>query len=248
VFDLNKKWIVLDDYYDDIEISSRYFDYNDNTFTGFQMACLAGELEASQFLVSQNCEYDHCDPATLLSPLHLAAMSLTSNVQLIEFLITLGLDVNALDFRNTNAFYIAAATGKLDVLKCLEKHGSNIYLRDGDGDSAFHETAYYFHGEIAKYLLCLDEKFYLKDFYGEGSTSGLQAAENLISTEDFYWSILQIEHNGDTNRVEFTNYLQFSIHDRLSTLEDKCLNHVFLSISKHLTFQLLQRYKMHLYF
>jgi ankyrin repeat protein len=75
-------------------------------------------------------------------------MSLTSNVQLIEFLITLGLDVNALDFRNASAFHIAAATGKLDVLKCLEKHGSNIYLRDEDGDSAFHEAVYKFHGKL----------------------------------------------------------------------------------------------------
>ena len=111
-------------------------------------ACSSGKaaLEKVQLFVelsSQNI--DRRDELSKQTPLHRAAVK--GNVDVVEYLLKCGADINARDKRGETALHKAAFTNRADVLATLLARGVPINEQDDEGHTALH---------VACSFACLD--------------------------------------------------------------------------------------------
>jgi len=80
----------------------------------------------------------------------------SDNLQLVDWLINHGLDVNARDKGGCTPLHFVASpsgTDRTDIAESLLSHGADINAKDGEGETVLHEAATYHNQLLMKSLL-----------------------------------------------------------------------------------------------
>lgn len=78
----------------------------------------------------------------------------SGNIEIAEYLLSVGAQVDACNSRYETPLYAASHRGFVNLVKILvEKYKANVNCRDKDGDTALSIACYVTNKEIAKYLL-----------------------------------------------------------------------------------------------
>ena len=135
------------------------FNMNDNDlveegYTAFNLACVKGNLECVQFLVTvpgidlNKEDYEGC------SPFYNACYY--GNIEIVKFLISLGNRINFAqpDDQNNTALNLACYMNKLEIVKLLVTGlpEFDVNIVDHAGLTPFNTACYYGHIEIVKFL------------------------------------------------------------------------------------------------
>lgn len=94
------------------------------------------------------------------SPLEWA--SVLGRTELTTELMKRGADASMTNSKGYSAVHIAAAWGKLEILKCLIKQGVNLYAATCNNERAYDVAKRYGHSECAEYLEWTDCRQQLK--------------------------------------------------------------------------------------
>ena len=83
----------------------------------------------------------------------LLAAGSSGNGELVEYLLTQGFDIDAVDATGEGLFHYASYGGNLDLVKKLVDKGFDINVRSHDGVTPLHYAAQGSHVEVVKYLV-----------------------------------------------------------------------------------------------
>ncbi|XP_049762865.1 ankyrin-1-like [Schistocerca cancellata] len=141
----------------------------DNEGTSILMhgACF-GHLEIVKFLVEEVCiPLEKCDKngnTTLLS----ASLPIYPNLEVLQYLVSSGADLQARNFMGETALHIASRSQSLETFKFLQQSGIPIDSQDLQGKTVLHHAAELGDAQMVKYLLdqkCLPVD--CRDKYGQ---------------------------------------------------------------------------------
>ena len=108
-----------------------------------------------------------------MSKLHKAVRE--GQVQVVEWLIKSGDNIEERDNFEMTALHVAAQFGQLEVMKCLIEKGAEKDVKNQEGNTPLHEAVENGHHEVVKYLI---EKGANTDVLNENNKRPLYAANN----------------------------------------------------------------------
>ncbi|EAY13460.1 hypothetical protein TVAG_206280 [Trichomonas vaginalis G3] len=122
-------------------------------------------LDASmKFKITSLCIFfSHC--ANVDPVLHIATRN--HDKELVELLLSHGVNLNEKDKDGDTALNIAACNGYKDIAELLLSHGANIHEKDKYGNMALHIATYHKDKEIVELLLSHGANINEKDICGE---------------------------------------------------------------------------------
>lgn len=122
-----------------------------------------------------------------LSPLMVAAKH--SSVEMIEYLISQGADINQKSLDEKNIMFFAALGGNLNVVQYLMNNYGNIFdvdAQDSAGRTAFISASYNGHLDVVKYLVECGADPYHKDNYQNSALNASIIDGHLHMLQYFY--------------------------------------------------------------
>ncbi|XP_049835771.1 serine/threonine-protein phosphatase 6 regulatory ankyrin repeat subunit B-like [Schistocerca gregaria] len=127
-----------------------------------------GHLEMVKFLVEEVCipleECDRNGNTTLLC----ASLSMCPNLEVLQYLVSSGADLQARNLMGETALHIASRSQSLETFKFLQQSGIPIDSQDLQGKTVLHHAAELGDAQMVKYLLdqkCLPVD--CRDKYGQ---------------------------------------------------------------------------------
>lgn len=125
-------------------------------------AAYRGEVAAADLLISKGMEVNG---GKAYPPLMAAAQN--GKVEMIEFLISRGANVERQGYDGNRPLHEAAHSGHLEAVKVLLAHGADVNCRNGLGLTPLHDAARNGFLEIVKLLLSYGADVNAKDSGGE---------------------------------------------------------------------------------
>ena len=119
--------------------------YTDSVFLA---AAQEGDLAVVKLFVQAGMSVEVADDEHGVTALHIAAF--WGRLEVVEFLVGAGADVNATNNDGDTALHLAAWEGHLEVVEFLVGAGADVNAADDDGDTALHLAAR--HGDVVDYL------------------------------------------------------------------------------------------------
>ncbi|PJZ51101.1 ankyrin repeat domain-containing protein [Leptospira saintgironsiae] len=111
-----------------------------------------GDLFGLQNCLKAGCSVDTRDPFTRnFTPLMIAARE--GEVEIAEFLVRSGADINAKTRDGHTALMMAVYNRNLDIVKLLLKNGANVHVKSKQGHTAFSEATLEESAQIKELLL-----------------------------------------------------------------------------------------------
>ena len=112
---------------------------NNKNVTALMLACKEGKKDAIDVLLSDGADPNIAD-ADGATCLHYAARNYRST-DVLQVIISLGLDVNGTNNKNVTALMLACKEGKKDAIDVLLSDGADPNIADADGDTCLHYAA-----------------------------------------------------------------------------------------------------------
>jgi hypothetical protein len=110
------------------------YEHEHDSMPALWAACAAGRLSTAALLIDRYGASVEVVAGNGATPL--AAASGSGNVDLVRFLLSRGVNVNARAFRGATALMDAAQSGHLDIVALLRDAGADVNLADANNDSA----------------------------------------------------------------------------------------------------------------
>jgi len=88
----------------------------------------------------------------------LISASYYGKLEVVEYLIGVGVDINAKDDNGITALIQASHKGYLEVVKCLIEAGADVNAKNNNGNPALMYATNYVHLEVVKYLKSVGAK------------------------------------------------------------------------------------------
>ncbi len=146
---------LLKDQKIDVDLSNKYGE------TPLMMASIDGNLPVVKTLVQQNkAKIDHIG----WTPLHYACAK--GQLQVAQFLVTSGADVNSRSPNGTTPLMMAAQAGNEELIKLLLDNGADIRMRNSHGFSVIEIAEIYHKPWIAEALSSRWQKLYKQPYPG----------------------------------------------------------------------------------
>ncbi|WP_147677670.1 ankyrin repeat domain-containing protein [Algibacter pacificus] len=137
----------------------------------------------------------------------LNVVSSTKDINIIDYFIGKGIDVNQADKKGNTPFMKAAQSNSLDIVKHLAKHNKNINLKNKDGQSALTLAVERNKPEVIEYLLAnnadatiIDAKgnnlaYYLVNAFSRRNKAGFYEKAELLKAHNVNFSSKQADNN-----------------------------------------------------
>ncbi|WP_082913106.1 ankyrin repeat domain-containing protein [Polynucleobacter wuianus] len=139
----------------DVDLSNKYGE------TPLMMASIDGDLPVVKTLVQQNkAKLDHIG----WTPLHYACAK--GQLQVAQFLVSSGADVNSRSPNGTTPLMMAAQAGNEELIKFLLDNGADIRMRNSHGFSVIEVAEIYQKPWIAEALSSRWQKLYKQPYPG----------------------------------------------------------------------------------
>ena len=97
------------------------------------------------------------------------AASLGGHVNVVEFLLSKGVDINDKDIHGSSSIMAASSQGHVNVIKLLLSKGANINDKDNTGSSSIIEASRAGHVNVVEFLLSNGADINDKDYDGSSS-------------------------------------------------------------------------------
>ena len=162
-------------------------------------AAYEGDLEKVKEIIDRDPNQINVQDATDFTPLHLASGK--GHIEIVEFLLNHGADINAESLLGDTPLIIAAwyaKDGKYETIKTLLEHGAKVNNKNKRGRTALHQAAMHSSKEVINLLISYGADFNAKD---ERQSTPLHQAAMLSNTEAVK---ALVEHGAD---IFAKNYL-----------------------------------------
>ncbi|WP_264705551.1 ankyrin repeat domain-containing protein [Wolbachia endosymbiont (group A) of Gymnosoma rotundatum] len=168
----NRKLEIVKYLVDKTDINNKYND------TLLHLAVCSGELDVAKYLVSRGVDIN---AKSKFLPLHLSSLRgldivgyffkkaasaeggyyetplhyavFHGNLEITEYLIEKGADVNARNRNSNTPLHLAIMKGKIDVVKVLLKHNADVNAKNNEGKTALHYATDFNHRDLVELLL-----------------------------------------------------------------------------------------------
>ena len=114
-------------------------------------AALGGFYELVEHLTLKYPQCAKAEGGPCGTALHSA--SLRGHLQVVRYLLRLGVDLNVRNSANSTSLLLASMNGHCDVVQCLLDHDADLELRDKWHNSPLTLAAYYGHVDVVRLLL-----------------------------------------------------------------------------------------------
>ena len=124
-----------------VDAGANLYNINSNGHTALTWACLhkTDTLQKVKFLFNKDKTLLHATDSRGFSALHDAAQ--TGQVDVCEYLLQQGADVDVQTNKGTSSMHLAAKCNHADVIKLLYQHGANVELRNKFNNTPLHTAA-----------------------------------------------------------------------------------------------------------
>jgi ankyrin repeat protein len=121
-----------------------------------------------QLLLEHGARINEKEGSSLLSPLHIAAIGIKgkAHLELCEFLIARGADVNIRDKYGKTALHWSSQFGYQSIVELLVECGANVNTLDNAGKSPLFDAIHYGRLQIVKFLLIHNVEVNLREKRG----------------------------------------------------------------------------------
>jgi ankyrin repeat protein len=200
LFDLDKPyleaWIKL---YDIDAEEKDYFPNMPDSEPGARplyYAALCGFYELVEHLTLKYPQYVNARGGLCGTALHSA--SFKGYLQVVQYLLRQGVDVNFRDSANDTPLLLASWKGHCDVVQCLLEHGADVHLQDQFHNIPLHLAAY--HGHMGAVRLLLEHNADVHSQRVDGETPLHSAIFGIRSRGDHLQIVrLLLEHGANPN-------------------------------------------------
>ena len=184
LFDLDKPhfkaWLQLHDIDPRDEVNYPNIPDSEPGARPLYYAALCGFDELVEHLTLKHPQYANARGGQRGTALHSA--SFEGHLQVVRYLLRLGVDVNVRDSTNDTPLLFASWKGHQDVVQCLLEHGADVDLRDQFLNAPLHLAAGFGHPDAVRLLLQHDADVHLQSYKGWTA---------------LHWAIFGIEIKGD---------------------------------------------------
>ena len=136
--------------------------------TALYEAAIGGKAKIVKLLLQEGADPDAEDQTDLLTPLYLVAMNnhggYEKTNEIIKLLVEGGADIDsACTYSNITPLIWVARNGNIEGVKYLVEKGSDINIKDEDGQTALDYAEKNRHTDIVNYLTDMDSEINIKD-------------------------------------------------------------------------------------
>ncbi len=142
-------------------------DVNGRSSDGFPVlteATANGSIESAALLLQHGARIDGGDNAHGFTALHSAAF--TNRVEVVEFLIAHGADIEARSREGDTALHMAARGAKMEAARLLLAKGAQINARNKQGSTPLHYAAALGHVQMTEFLIDQGADLKVKTIFG----------------------------------------------------------------------------------
>ena len=170
-------------------------------------AALCGFLEQVEHLTLKYPQYASTTGGFWGTPLHSA--SLEGYLQVVHYLLQLGVDVNIRNSANKTPLLVASWQGHLDVVKCLLEHGADVNLLDDYHATPLTWATFWGHVNVVRLLLEHKAEANPQDEFGYTPLHDVMRGDRFNAERSQIVRLL-LNHGGNANARD--NELQTPLH------------------------------------
>ena len=128
-------------------------------------AAREGDLARVEELVQQDPALINFQNDNGQTPMHMAAWQ--GHLNIVQFLIDLGADINTMGPANQSPLLYAAYEGRTEIVEILLQQGAEFNYQDRNGRTPLHYAARQNHPDVVRYLLSQGADLNIKENQGE---------------------------------------------------------------------------------
>ncbi len=143
-----------------------------NGYTALHIAVKQHDVGIVKMLISEFGANANCKSVDGETPLIVACRwEYDGGVELVNFLIENGANVNERDYNDNTALHCAVSIGEMDTILSLLRHGANPNMVDHNGNTPLHTAAiqndYHNYIKIMEVLLSHGADYQIENLYGD---------------------------------------------------------------------------------